>query len=95
MTKHMLFSEEACEIISTFDCCSATTSNAFATIPGIPCIPVPLMVMRLTPRIDVTALTPGTDGSPSTLTRVPGCVGLKLFRMRTGIRWRNAGRIVL
>ena len=95
ITKHMLFSEDACEIISTFACCSATTSNAFATMPGMPCIPVPLIVMRLTPRIDVTAFTPGMDGSPSTLTRVPGCVGLKLFRMRTGIRLRKAGRIVL
>jgi hypothetical protein len=58
-------------------------------------MPVPLIVIKLTPRIDVTAFTPGIDGSPSTLTRVPGCVGLKLFRMRTGIRFRNAGRIVL
>ena len=58
MTKQMLFSDEACEIISTFDCCSATTSNAFATIPGIPCMPVPLIPIRLTLRIDVTAFTP-------------------------------------
>jgi hypothetical protein len=43
ITKQMLFSDEACEIISTFDCCSATTSNALATMPGIPCIPVPLI----------------------------------------------------
>ena len=82
-------------MIRTFDCCSATTSNAFATMPGMPCMPVPLIVMRLTPRIEVTALTPGIDGSPSTLTRVPGCGGLKLFRMRNGMRLRNAGRIVL
>ena len=39
MTKQMLFSEEACEIISTFACCSATTSNALATMPGMPCMP--------------------------------------------------------
>ena len=92
----MLFSDEACEIIRTFDCCSATDVERLARrCPGMPCIPVPLMAIRLTPRIDVTAFTPGADGSPSTLTRVPGCVGLKLFRMRTGIRWRNAGRIVL
>ena len=95
MTKQMLFSDEACEIISTFDCCSATTSNALATMPGMPCMPVPLIAIRLTPRIDVTAFTPGVDASPSTLTRVPGCVGLKLLRMRTGMRCRNAGMIVL
>ena len=72
MAKQMLFSEEACEIISTSACCAATTSKAFATIPGMPCIPVPLMVTSVTCRIEVTALTPCAEGSPSTLTRVPG-----------------------
>jgi hypothetical protein len=91
----MLFSEDACEIISTFACWSATTSNVLAAMPGMPCMPVPLMAMRITPRIDVTALTPCADGLPSTLTRVPGCAGLKLLRILTGMRCRNAGRIVL
>ena len=72
MTKQMLFSDEACEIISTLACCAATTSNVLATIPGMPCMPVPLIATRMTPRIDVTALTPRADGLPSTLTRVPG-----------------------
>ena len=90
----MLFSEEACEIISTFACCSATASNAGDDARD------PLHAgaadrnqADLPDR--VTALTPGVEGSPSTLTRVPGCDGLKLLRMRTGMRLRNAGRIVL
>jgi len=58
-------------------------------------IPVPLMATRITPRIDVTAFTPRTDGLPSTLTQVPGCFGLKLLRIRTGIRFRKAVRMVL
>ena len=95
MTKQMLFSDEACEIISTFACSAATASNAFATMFGMPCIPVPLIAIRDTSRIDVTALTPCAAGSPSTLTRVPGCDGLKLFRILTGIFFRKAGRIVL
>ena len=58
----MLFSDEAWEIINTLACCAATTSNVLATIPGIPCMPVPLIATRMTPRMDVTAFTPWADG---------------------------------
>ena len=90
----MLFSDEACEIISTFACCAATTSKVLAAIPGIPRSPVPLIATRMTPRIDVTALTPHAEGCPSTVTRVPDVCGLKLLRIRTGMP-PNTGRIVL
>jgi hypothetical protein len=48
-------------------------------------MPLPLIVIRLTWRIEVTALTPRADGWPSTLMRVPGFSGLKLLRIRIGM----------
>ena len=74
-TKHKLFSEDACEIISTFARSFATAANALATMPGMPCIPLPLIETRLTLRMEVTALTPRDDGCPCTETRVPGSSG--------------------
>src|SRR5215510_1843005 len=85
ITKQMLFSDEACEIIRTLARYEATAARAFAAMPGMPCMPMPLTVIRLTWRIEVTALTPRADGWPSTLMRVPGFSWLKLLRMRIGI----------
>ena len=45
-TKQMLFSDEACEIISTLACCAATTSKASRRCRGNPCMPVPLIAIR-------------------------------------------------
>ena len=64
-----------CEIIKTFARSLATAAKVFATMPGMPCIPLPLIETRLTCRIEVTALTPRDDGCPSTDTRVPWSSG--------------------
>ena len=41
-----------------------TTSNVFAAMPGMPCIPVPLISTSATFRMAVTALTPRADRWP-------------------------------
>ena len=75
--------------------CRSNTSNSARKNPYAPSIRVEVTLTIETPVLCAIAFTVWGTTSDSAATRVPSFSGARELRMRTGMPWRMAGRMVL